>query len=131
MAPTGAAGGQAPAGHLRFPGATDGARPDVRARFEWILDGHFLVQRTHVPVPEAPDSMIVFYADPQTGGYTQHYYDSRGVARRYAMSLDAGVWRLVRDAPDFFPLEFCQRFVGTFSDDGPPSTACGRSPPTG
>ena len=61
--------------------------------------------------------MIVFYADPQTGGYTQHYYDSRGVARRYAMSLDAGVWRLVRDAPDFSPLEFCQRFVGTFSDD--------------
>jgi hypothetical protein len=33
------------------------------------------------------------------------------------MSLDAGVWRLPREAPDFSPLDFCQRFTGTFSDD--------------
>jgi hypothetical protein len=101
----------------RFPDATDGTGPEARATFEWTLDGRFLVQRTHVPVPEAPDSLIIVFADPQTGGYSQHYYDSRGVLRRYGMSLDAGVWRLVRDAPDFSPLDFCQRFIGTFSDD--------------
>ena len=91
--------------------------PQARATFEWILDGQFLMQRTHLPVPEAPDSLIVVGADPQTGGYSQHYYDSRGVTRRYAMTFDAGVWRLVRDAPDVPPLDFCQRFMGTFSDD--------------
>ena len=61
----------------RFPDATDGTGPEARATFEWTLDGRFLVQRTHVPVPEAPDSLIIVFADPQTGGYSQHYYDSR------------------------------------------------------
>ncbi len=101
----------------RFPDAAYEAGPQARATFEWILDGQFLMQRTHVPVPEAPDSLIVVCADLQNGGYSQHYYDSRGVTRRYAMSLDAGVWRLARDAPDVSPLDFCQRFTGTFSDD--------------
>jgi hypothetical protein len=40
----------------RFPGAAEGTGPQARATFVWILDGRFLVQRTHVPVPEAPDS---------------------------------------------------------------------------
>jgi hypothetical protein len=101
----------------RFPDAADGTGAEIRATFEWILDGRFLAQRTHVPVPEAPDSLAIVCADPQAGGYSQHYYDARGVTRRYAMSLDAGVWRLVRDAPDSSPLDFCQRFTGTFSDD--------------
>ena len=41
-----------------------------------------------------------------------------GVARLYAMTLDAGTWTLLRESPDFSPLDFAQRFTGTFSDDG-------------
>ena len=93
------------------------AGPTVRSRFEWTLDRQFLLQRTEIPIPEAPDSLAIIGADLETGAYTQHYYDSRGVARLYAMSLDDRVWSLVREAPDFTPLAFRQRFTGTFSED--------------
>src|SRR5690242_11430640 len=92
--------------------------PAGRSRFEWELDGQFLVQRTEIPVPEAPDGLMIVSLDPTTGGYTQHYYDSRGVVRLYAMTLAEGVWTLTREAPDFTPLDFRQRFTGTFSADG-------------
>jgi hypothetical protein len=108
----------------RFPGGPPAPSvageegPQVRSRFEWALDGRFLLQRTEVPVAGAPDSLTIVSADPQTGAYTQHYYDSRGVVRLYAMSFAGGVWTLTRESADFTPLEFRQRFTGTFSDDG-------------
>ena len=46
------------------------------------------------------------------------YFDSRGIARVYAMDFRDGVWTLLRKTPDFTPLEFAQRFIGTFSADG-------------
>jgi hypothetical protein len=108
----------------RFPGdqpapsnATRESAP-VRSRFEWALDGQFLLQRTEVPFPEAPDSLTIVSVDLQTGAYTQHYYDSRGVARLYAMTLADGVWTLTRESPDFTPLDFGQRFISVFSKDG-------------
>ena len=103
----------------RFPGdqpASEGVR--ARARFEWALEGQFLLQRTEVPVPEAPDSLAIIGVDPKTGGYTQHYFDSRGTVRLYKMSLADGVWTLTRESPDFSPLDFSQRFTGAFSQDG-------------
>jgi hypothetical protein len=100
------------------PSITQGEGPAVRSRFEWVLEGQFLLQRTAAPVPEAPDSWAIVTVDAETGAYTQHYYDSRGVARLYAMSLVGGVWTLTREAPDFSPLAFRQRFTGTFSTDG-------------
>ena len=69
-------------------------------------------------MPEAPDSMAIIAADPDTGGYTQHYFDARGVARLYAMRLTDGVWTLTRQSPDFTPLDFWQRFTATISADG-------------
>jgi hypothetical protein len=50
--------------------------------------------------------------------YLQHYFDSRGVARVYKMSFGDGIWKLWRDSPDFSPLDFSQRYVGSLSDDG-------------
>jgi hypothetical protein len=90
----------------------------ARAMFEWALGGQFLVQRSEIDVPEAPDSLMVVAADPETDGFTQHYFDSRGVVRLYAMTFDDNVWTLRRESPDFTPLSFAQRFVGTMSDDG-------------
>jgi hypothetical protein len=39
-------------------------------------------------------------------------------------------WRLWRDEPDFSPLEFPQRYTGTFGDDGRVITDRGRSATT-
>jgi hypothetical protein len=63
---------------------------------------------------------------PQTAGQrgsgrlaaVAHHFDSRGVARLYAMTLAANVWTLLRDSPDFSPLDFSQRFTGALSRDG-------------
>lgn len=91
--------------------------PPGRVSFEWALDGQFLIQRSEIPQPEFPDSIALVAYDGDAETYTQHYFDSRGVVRIYKMSLRDGVWTLLRDEPDFTPLEFMQRFEGTFSDD--------------
>jgi hypothetical protein len=100
-----------------FPGAPPS---DLRGRtvFEWMTGGNFLVQRWEVPIDEAPDGLAVIGPDQDNNGYLQHYFDSRGVARVYAMSFDDGVWKLSRTTADFSPLDFSQRFTGTFGDDG-------------
>ncbi len=43
----------------RFPGDERAPQegPRVLSRFEWALDRQFLLQRTEIPVPEAPDSL--------------------------------------------------------------------------
>ncbi|MFE7165996.1 hypothetical protein [Streptomyces sp. NPDC057616] len=91
--------------------------PPGRSVFEWALDRQYLVQRVEAPNP-APDAMAIIAVDPDTGGYTQHYYDSRGVVRLYAMTFADGVWQLLREKPDFTPLDFRQRYVGHLGADG-------------
>jgi hypothetical protein len=120
----------------RFPGQparfSDGEEGrQARSRFEWTLDGQFLLQRTEVPVPGTPGSLTIVSADLQTGAYTQHYYDSRDVVRLYAMTLADGVWTLTRESPDFTPLDFRQRFTGTFSQDGNTITGAWKKCPDG
>ena len=101
---------------VTFPGA-----PPVeggRVVFEWMTGEQFLIQRWAVPVPEAPDGLAVIGFDGGRGTFLQHYFDSRGIARVYVMSLEDGVWTLRREEPDFSPLDFAQRYTATFSDDG-------------
>jgi len=100
---------------ITFPGA-----PPVeggRVVFEWMTGEKFLIQRWEVPVPEAPGGLAVIGFDAGRGTFLQHYFDSRGIARVYAMSLEDRVWTLQRETPDFSPLDFAQRYTGTFSDD--------------
>jgi hypothetical protein len=89
-----------------------------RIVFEWMPGGQFLVQRWEVVHPDAPDGLAIIGLDPDGEAYTQHYFDSRGVARVYAMTFGDGVWTLSRTSPDFSPLNFSQRFTGTFGDGG-------------
>jgi hypothetical protein len=92
---------------------------DARVVFEWLAGEHFLVQRWSVPVPEAPDGIAIIGADPSNEGtYLQHYFDSRGVARVYRMTLDENVWTLSRDEADLSPLDFRQRYIANISADG-------------
>jgi hypothetical protein len=121
----------------RFPGQPPvssgpaGSGLAARSRFEWALGGQFLLQHTEIPIAEAPDSLAIVGADPRTGGYTQHYYDTRGVVRLYAMSFADRVWTLTRESPDFSPLDFRQRFTGTFSEDANTITGAWEKCPDG
>ena len=85
--------------------------------FEPELGGRFLLQRS-LADPPVPSSLCVIGPNADGDGYTQHYFDSRGVVRVYKMTFDGREWTLLRDEPDFTPLSFSQRFVGTFSGDG-------------
>jgi hypothetical protein len=87
------------------------------ASFEWALDDRFLIWRTSLPDPKFPEGLAVIAVNPD-GAYTQHYFDSNGNARLYKMTLDAGVWTLLRDEPDFTPLELSQRFSGSIAPGG-------------
>jgi len=89
-----------------------------RTVFEWGPGGQFLLERSQWPHPDFPDSIAIIGVSPDGASYTRHYFDSRGVARVYAMSVHDGAWTLLRDAPDFTPLEFAQRFTGSFTGDG-------------
>jgi len=88
----------------------------ARMTFEWTLGGAFLLQRSSIPVPEAPDGLSVIGTDAGDG-YTQHYFDSRGIARVYAMTFDGRAWTLERRTPDFTPLPFHQRWIGEHHGD--------------
>jgi hypothetical protein len=101
----------------QFPGAPPSG-PQGRTAFEWLAGRRFLIQRWEVPHPAAPDGIAIIGLDHDPDAYLQHYFDSRGVARIYSMTLDDGAWRLVRDKPDFSPLDFSQRFAARFSADG-------------
>lgn len=83
--------------------------------FDWLEGEKFLILRARSDHPDFPDSISII---GDTGGLRMHYFDSRGVARIYQMSFVGGVWKLWRDTADFSPLDFAQRFVGTFSNDG-------------
>ena len=99
--------------------ASFGPEATGRVVFEWVLGGQFLMERSEVPgVPEAPDGLAIIGVDRDGAAYTQHYFDSRGVTRLYSMTFRDGVWTLLRDAPDFTPLDFWQRFTGELSADG-------------
>jgi hypothetical protein len=107
---------------VRFPG-----EPPVaggRVVFEWMTGERFLIQCWDVPVPEAPDGLAIIGFDEGRGTFLQHDFDSRGIARVYVMGLEDEVWTLWRETPDFSPLDFAQRYTGSFSDDG--TTIVGR-----
>ncbi len=90
---------------------------EISTTFEWVLGGAFLLQRSSAPDP-IPQGHSLIGPDAATDGWLQHYFDSRGVARVYAMAFDGRTWRLERHTADFTPLDFAQRYVGTFADDG-------------
>jgi hypothetical protein len=92
--------------------------PAGRLTFEWALEGKYVIERADVDDPNVPDTLAIISVNPETGSYTQHYFDSRGVTRVYAMTFDGEVWTLLRVTPDFSPLPFSQRYTGVFRAGG-------------
>jgi hypothetical protein len=83
-----------------------------RVTFEWLEDGHFLIQR----MGDAARWVIGRDDTSKLDGVL--YADSRGVSRLYEMSLSNSVWKIWRKARGFH-----QRFTGRFSHDGRTITA--------
>ena len=95
------------------PGSPPVAGRGGRTTFAWLDGQFFLIQRFTVDNPAAPSGIAVIGPGEAPETFAQHYYDSRGVARIYQMSLDDGVWRLWRESPGFW-----QRYTGVFSAGG-------------
>ena len=91
--------------------------PTGTMTFAWSLGERYVLQRSTLPAP-FPESFAVIEYDDALDEFRQHYFDSRGVTRVYRMLLNGSEWTLMRTEPDFSPLGFAQRFVGTISDDG-------------
>jgi hypothetical protein len=89
-----------------------------RTTFEWLLGRAFVLERSDVDHPDAPDSHSILAPTAGGDGWTQHYFDSRGVVRRYEMTFDGREWTLLRRTADDSPLDFHQRYIGRLSEDG-------------
>ena len=110
--------------------ATHPAMPGVvvhgTAVVEWLEGKQFLLHRARTDHADFPDGLSIIGDDAEdraddaapAGDHgeprlSMHYFDSRGVFRRYQVSVDEQAWRYSRDSPGF-----SQRFTGTFIDDG-------------
>jgi hypothetical protein len=82
-----------------------------RTTFEWLVGEQFVVERWTFDHPDFPDGVAIL--GEGEAGFAQHYFDSRGVARVYALTVTDEVWELAREHPGF-----SQRFVGAFADGG-------------
>jgi hypothetical protein len=85
------------------------------ATFEWMDGGRFLIERSsgHPPFPSGLSLIGRTDPDDPSSPLVMHYFDSRGVARLYTVTLEGKVWTIARDGSDF-----SQRYHGTFSEDG-------------
>jgi hypothetical protein len=58
-----------------------------------------LIQRFTAGNPTAPSGIAIIGPGETAETFCQHYYDSRGAARIYQMSLTDGVWEAVARGP--------------------------------
>lgn len=80
--------------------------------------GPYVVLRSTIQPAEFPDSISVIGGGSGSGAAPMHYFDERGVERRYESTVDGKTWTIVltdehwRESPGFR-----QRYVGEISSD--------------
>lgn len=72
-----------------------------KATFEWLEGGQFIVLRSQYEHELLPDALSVIGRPESGDGLILEYFDSRGVRRTYAISLEGDVLRWGRDEPGF------------------------------
>lgn len=83
------------------------------ASFIWMEGGAFLMWCSEINKEGFPTGIAIFGSDDATGKYFMMYFDERKVSRKYEVSLQDGVLKWWRDAPDF-----SQKYTWTITDDG-------------
>jgi hypothetical protein len=101
------------AGHGQWPDVSTAASTAVIWTFHESTAHRSAAARSH---PAAPDGIAIIGFDPDREP-TCSTTSTPGVARVYEMSFSEGVWKLWRESLDLSPLDFSQRYTGTFSDD--------------
>ena len=95
--------------HPMLPGVMRGT-----ASFEWLAGRAFLIWRSDAPPNTIPSAISIIGGGTTPGTWPVRYFDSRGVSREYATTVDdSGAWRLWRDHPGF-----SQRATGVFEEGG-------------
>jgi hypothetical protein len=85
-----------------------------RTTFQWLDGRFFLTQHFVNEHPAFPSGIaIIGTSEEEPDTFVQNYYDSRGVARVYQMTLEGREWKLWREEPGF-----SQRYTGVISADG-------------
>jgi hypothetical protein len=87
------------------------ATVQATASFDWVEDGHFLVQHQGGS-GGPPEARLLIGRDDTSGEFSVLYADARGGSRVYRMTFDERIWRMWRSAPGFN-----QRFEGRLSGD--------------
>jgi len=82
--------------HPKFDGVVRGA-----ASFEWLEGGRFVVVRSHNDHELFPDAISVIGAPEAGDGLVMEYFDSRGVRRTYAVTVEDGVLHMLHEEPGF------------------------------
>ena len=81
--------------------------------------GPFVVVRTTVQPPEFPDSVSIIEGAVAGQPAPMHYFDERGVARRYLSTVAGRTWTILLDDPGWRESPgFRQRYVGEIAADG-------------
>jgi hypothetical protein len=96
-----------------FGPGSSGVTGRGRTTFQWLEGRFFLTQRFVNEHPAVPSGIAIIGMSEERNTFAQHYYDSRGVARVYQMTLEGREWKLWREAPGFW-----QRYTGVISEDG-------------
>jgi hypothetical protein len=84
-----------------------------RVTFERIEGGAFIRMHSKPDDPEIPEGIALFGTDDADDSCVMLYFDERGVARRYAVALEANGFTWSRDAA-----ELSQRFRVAIASDG-------------
>jgi len=95
--------------HPSLPGMT----LHGRTTFEWLEGGAFLLMHSEIDHPSFPSGIALFGSDDAAQTYFMLTFDSRGVSRKYDVTMTGNQLKWWRDEPSF-----SQRFTMTIEDNG-------------
>ena len=69
--------------------------------FEWLEGGHFLLVHSHVDHERFPDALTVIGPTADGDALAAEWFDSRGIRRTMATTVEDGVWKMEREQEGF------------------------------